>query len=108
MNRTNWGEPACSEQSVCWTSRYKARTADDLQEVVRPHSTLEAWNLVKYLLSRGITWDSVEGRRRRQTTPLACLPHVNKSDTETFVILRDFRPIVHRDRRIKWKQNWNE
>ena len=60
-----------------------------MQEVVRPHSTCEAWNLVKNLLRRGITWDSVEGRGSRQTIPLVCLLHVNKSDKDTFALLRD-------------------
>ena len=28
-----------------------------MQEVGRPRSTCEAWNLAKYLHSRGIAWD---------------------------------------------------
>ena len=87
MNRINWGEPACSEKSVCRTSR-EVRKANDTREVVRPHSTCEAWNLAKYLHSRGIAWDSVEGRRRRRL-PQNRLPHVTKSDKETFALHRD-------------------
>ena len=58
MNRINWGEPACSEKSVCRTSR-EVRKANDTQEVGRPRSTCEAWNLAKNLHSRGIAWDNV-------------------------------------------------
>ena len=87
MNRINWGEPACSEKSVCRTSR-EVRKANDTREVGRPRSTSEAWNLAKNLHSRGIVWDSVEGRRRRRL-PQNRLPHVIKSDKETFALLRD-------------------
>ena len=83
MDRVNQRKPACSEQSVCRTSRYKVRKANDMQGFVRPHSTSEAWNLTKYLLSRGTDWDRWrEGEEG--DLPQDCLPHVIESEREPF------------------------
>ena len=58
------------------------RKSDGLVVPVKPGT------LRRTCIAGGIAWDSVEGRRRRQL-PQNCLPHVIKSERETFALHRE-------------------